>query len=250
MIPATGLQRFCRIFVPFKESYMRIGIIDRTMFAVMSSTCVKELRKEHPEWNGRAIMRNARKRVVKMLKETPSIGSYSENCWKINLVGGAVWFAIYEAVEELYGRMPGELYSRMCNATYAIPIMAKKYATTPFFTQKYQDAYIKKIDRANKIKSEYNWATKYDKGPTPESLRIQFTCCGLCALATRTGHRDILPIMCKTDYTVADMMGVCLHRNKTLATGDVCCDYLYTKPGSEIEKQWQAEHTEGTFNSK
>ena len=120
---------------------MKIGIIDRAMFAVMSSTCVKELRKEHPDWNGRAIKRNARKYFIKMLKETPSIGSYIENCWKINLVGGAVWFAIYEAVEELYGRMSDELYSRMCNATYAIPIMARKYASTPFFTEKYQDAY-------------------------------------------------------------------------------------------------------------
>ena len=61
---------------------------------------------------------------------------------------------------------------------------------------------------------------------------------------------DILPIMCETDYTVADRIGVCLHRDKTLATGDACCDYLYTRPGSEIEKKWQAEHPEGTFNSK
>ena len=41
-----------------------------------------------------------------------------------------------------------------------------------------------------------------------------------------------------------------LHRDKTLATGDPICDYLYTRPGSEIEKQWQAEHPEGSFNSK
>lgn len=32
-----------------KPDAMRIGLIDRAMFAVMSSTCVKELRKEHPE---------------------------------------------------------------------------------------------------------------------------------------------------------------------------------------------------------
>ena len=46
---ATGLQGICPIFVPFKESVMKIGLIDRAMFAVMSSTCVEELRKEHPE---------------------------------------------------------------------------------------------------------------------------------------------------------------------------------------------------------
>ena len=46
------------------------------------------------------------------------------------------------------------------------------------------------------------------------------------------------------------MIGANLHRDKTLATSDTICDYLYTRPGSEIEKQWQAEHPEGTFNSK
>ena len=143
-----------------------------------------------------------------------------------------------------------ELYSKMCNATYAIPFMARKYASTPFFTEKYQDAYIRKIDKANRIRSEYNWTTHYEKGLTPDSLRIRFTTCGLCALATRTGHRDILPIMCRTDYTVADAIGTCLHRDKTLATGDPCCDYLYTRPGSDAEKEWQEEHPKGTFNSK
>ena len=229
---------------------MRIGLIDRAMFAVMASACIKELRKEHADWNGKAIRRNARRRFARMLKETPSIGSYRSNCWKMNLVGGAVWFSLYEAVEELYGRMSDDLYCKMCNATYAIPIMARKYASTPFFTEKYQDAYIHKIDNANRIRSEYNWTTHYEKGPTPDSLRIRFTTCGLCALATRTGHRDILPIMCRTDYTVADAIGACLHRDKTLATGDPCCDYLYTRPGSDAEKEWQEEHPKGTFNSK
>ena len=45
-------------------------------------------------------------------------------------------------------------------------------------------------------------------------------------------------------------IGACLHRDKTLATGDSCCDYLYTRPGSEAEKRWLAEHPEGSFISK
>lgn len=229
---------------------MRIGLIDRAMFTVMASACINALREEQADWDGGAIRRNARRRFKRMLKETPSIGTYSSNCWKMNLVGGAVWFSLYEAVETLYGRMSDRLYGKMCNATYAIPFMARKYASTPFFTDKYQDAYIRKIDKANRIKSEYNWTTHYEKGPTPDSLRIRFTTCGLCALANRTGHRDILPIMCRTDYTVADAIGVYLHRDKTLATGDFCCDYLYTRPGSDAEKDWQTKHPEGTFHSK
>lgn len=228
---------------------MKTGIIDRAIFAILSRTSVKELKKEHPEWDGRAIRRNAKKRFIKMIQETPSIGSYRENCLKINLVGGAVWFAIFEAVEELYGRMTNNLYFKMCNATFAMPIMKKRFQRMPFCSTAFQDDYAKKIDKANRIKSEYNWTSEYEKG-APDFAKMRFTTCGLCALAKRTGHMDILPVMCKTDYTVAQLLGVNLHRNRTLATGYSSCDYLYTRPGSEIEKQWQADHPEGTFHSK
>ena len=228
---------------------MRIEIMDRIAFSVVSNTCVKELVKVHPKWDSRAIKRNARPRFKKMLKETPPIGSNRQNCMKINLVGGIVWFAIYEAVEKQYGRMSDELYSKMCNATYTIPMMARKFRNIQFFSAEFQERYAKKIDKANRFKSEYNWTSDYGKG-APDFSTMRFTTCGLCALAIRTGHLDILPIMCRTDYTVASMIGANLHRNKTLATGDPICDYLYTRPGSEIEKQWQAEHPEGTFNSK
>ena len=82
---------------------MRIGLMDRAVFAVVSNVSVKALLKEYPEWNGRNIKRLARPRYQKMLRETPDIGSYSQNCLKICLTGGAVWFSIYEAVEALYG---------------------------------------------------------------------------------------------------------------------------------------------------
>ena len=228
---------------------MRIEIMDRIAFSVVSNTCVKELVKAHPEWDGRAIKRNARPRFKKMLCETPFIGSNRQNCMKINLVGGAVWLAIYEAVEVLYGRMPDELYSQMCNATYTIPMMARKFRNMQFFSAEFQERYARKIDKANQFKSEYNWTSDYGKG-APDFSTMRFTTCGLCALAKRTGHLDILPIMCRTDYTVASMIGANLHRDKTLATGDPICDYLYTRLDSEIEKQWQAEHPEGTFHSK
>ena len=223
--------------------------MDRAIFAVVSNVSVMELRKEHPAWSGRKIRHLARPRYLKMLQETPDIGSYRDNCLRICLTGGAVWFSIYEAVEALYGKMPDELYGRMCNATYGIRMMARKYRKTPFFDARYQDQYAVRMEKVLKIKSDFNWTPNYGKG-APDYSTMRFTSCGLCALANRTGHRDILPIMCSTDYTVAKLMGVNLHRDKTLATGDAFCDYLYTRPGSAIEKKWQEEHPQGSFHSK
>ena len=59
---------------------MQIEIMDRIAFSVVSKTCVKELVKEHPEWDGRIIKHNAKSRFKKMLQETPSIGSHRQNC--------------------------------------------------------------------------------------------------------------------------------------------------------------------------
>ena len=228
---------------------MRIELIDRIGFYIISKVCVEQLTEEHPEWDGRAIKRIAKRQFKQMLHDTPSIGTHLQNCMKMNMTGGAVWFAIYDAVEQLYGRMTDEQYQRMCNATFTLPLMVKRMKRMPFFNANFQTKYAKKLDKVNRIKSPYNWTAEYNTG-APDSFSIRFTTCGLCAFAKQTGHMHILPVLCQSDYTVADLIGVNLHRDKTLASGDPVCDYLYTRPGSEVEKQWQVEHPEGTFHSK
>lgn len=228
---------------------MRIELIDRIGFYFISKVCVKQLTEEHPEWDGRAIKRIAKRQFQQMLHDTPSIGTHRQNCMKMNLTGGAVWFAIYDAVEQLYGRMSLEQFERMAHATFTMPLMIHRMKKMPFFDANFQTKYAKKLDEVNRIKSPYNWTAEYSTG-APDSFSIRFTACGLCAFAKQTGHMHILPVLCQSDYTVAAMIGVNLHRDKTLASGDPICDYLYTRPGSEMEKQWQAGHPAGTFHSK
>ena len=228
---------------------MRIELIDRIGFYIISKVCVKQLTEEHPEWDGRAIKHIAKRQFKQMLHDTPSIGTHLQNCMKMNMTGGAVWFAIYDAVEQLYGRMSDEQFERMCHATFTMPLMVKRMKRMPFFNANFQTKYAKKLDKVNRIRSPYNWTAEYNTG-APDSFSIRFTTCGLCAFAKQTGHMHILPVLCQSDYTVAAMIGVNLHRDKTLASGDPVCDYLYTRPCSEVEKQWQAEHPEGTFHSK
>ena len=56
-----------------------------------------------------------------------------------------------------------------------------------------------------------------------------------------------IEIMDRIAFSLVSMIGANLHRDKTLATGDPICDYLYTRPSSEIEKLWQVEHLEGSI---
>ena len=86
---------------------------------------------------------------------------------------------------------------------------------------------MKRSERENRIDSPYNWQAHYKQGKADEEFTLYYTRCGLCELARARGHRD-----------------------KTLGSGDDCCYYYMTKPGSEAERRWQQEHPDGTFTSK
>ena len=224
---------------------MKYTLTDRLMWHFMQGTCYKVLRAEYPEWDYNLLRKAAKERFRDILTSTPSIGSYRENSLKKNLVGGMVWFAIYETAKERYGsQMSLPLYEKMCRASIAMPMMLRMARMTKPFTRKFQESMMKRSERENRIDSPYNWQAHYKQGKVDEEFTLSYTRCGLCELARKRGHMNLLPVMCKTDYITF------LHRNKTLASGDDCCLYYMTKPRSEAEHRWQDEHPDGTFINK
>ena len=81
---------------------MKYTLTDRLMWHFMQGTCYKVLRAECPEWDYHQLRKAAKNRFREILTSTPSIGSYRENSLKKNLVGGMVWFAIYETSKTDY----------------------------------------------------------------------------------------------------------------------------------------------------
>ena len=79
---------------------MKFTLTDRLMWHFMQGTCYKVLRAEYPKWDFHQLRKAAKERFSDILTSTPSIGSYRENSLKKNLVGGMVWFAIYETAKE------------------------------------------------------------------------------------------------------------------------------------------------------
>ena len=221
------------------------------MWHFMQGRCFKVLREECPEWDICQLRKEAKKRYREIVDATPSIGSYRDNSLKKNLTGGMVWIAIYETAKERYGeKMSIALYEKMCRYSIANPMMLKMARLSKPFTRKFQERIMRRSEHENRIDSPYNWQAHYKLGKVDEEFTLYYTRCGLCQLARERGHLDILPAMCLTDYIMFEAMGVILHRDKTLASGDDCCHYYMTKPGSGAEKRWQEEHPEGTFTYK
>ena len=171
---------------------MKFTLTDRLMWHFMQGTCYKVLRAEYPEWDFHQLRKAAKERFSDILTSTPSIGSYRENSLKKNLVGGMVWFAIYETAKERYGsQMSLPLYEKMCRASIAMPMMLRMARMTKPFTRKFQESMMKRSERENRIDSPYNWQAHYKQGKVDEEFTLSYTRCGLCELARKRGHMDI-----------------------------------------------------------
>ncbi len=227
---------------------MKFTLMDRLIWSKIAPTCLNTLKTHRPEWDTKAVGKAAKRRFKQIVEETPSIGSIKENPMRFSLNGSMVWFAIYEAAHERYGdSMDLELYGQLCHDSFSSPFFINQYKKKDMFSQATLDKRDRVAAQINAIDAEYNWQQQNIRGETPDEYTLIYTKCGICKLAERLGHKDLLPPMCKADYIVMDAAGVCLHRDKTLAHGDDCCLYYCTRKGSEAERRWQEAHPAGTF---
>ena len=89
------------------------------------------------------------------------------------------------------------------------------------------------IKKGNKASdSEFNWKAEFIKGRDEEEYTIIYKQCGICALAKKENHPELVKYMCVLDTLSVDMFGGVLYRTKTLAEGKDCCDFYICKKGS------------------
>lgn len=232
---------------------MKYELSERMVWWMMIHPICKVIKEEHSEWDMALLKKRAKRRYREIVEGCDDIGHAWQNTFRMNLVGGAMWFAFYEAANGIIedggnmdeslmfdGGMDLQLYEKICNASIAS--MGWMYKHTRLFNPKKQKGMIDKYLKANHMKSDYNWHTTIVPTGRTDKLDLYFSRCGLCVLARRLKHQELLPVMCKTDYIVASFTDANLHRFTTLAAGDDRCYYEYTQKGSEAERQWQKEH--------
>ena len=76
----------------------------------------------------------------------------------------------------------------------------------------------------------YSWNMDFLPYPDGSGYEARFTRCGICTLMGELGIREIVPAMCRLDYTMAEAGGACVfERRYTLASGGPYCDCGYRK---------------------
>ena len=69
------------------------------------------------------------------------------------------------------------------------------------------------------------WDFNFDKNLHKDGFYYHFTRCPMEKFARENGYLDLLPLCCGIDHIVIGKKRAVLHREQTLATGGVMCDY-------------------------
>ena len=79
-------------------------------------------------------------------------------------------------------------------------------------------------------RNPYSWNMEYLPYPDGSGYEARFTSCGICRLMGELGLSDLVPAMCRLDYTMSEAGGASeFVREYTLASGGPYCDCGYKK---------------------
>lgn len=79
-------------------------------------------------------------------------------------------------------------------------------------------------------RNPYSWNMEFLPYPDGSGYEARFTKCGICALMRELGLFDLVPAMCRLDYTMSEAGGAAdFVREYTIASGGPYCDCGYRK---------------------
>lgn len=79
-------------------------------------------------------------------------------------------------------------------------------------------------------RNPYSWNMEFLPYPDGSGYEARFTACGICTLMRELGLYDLVPAMCRLDYTMNEAGGASdFVREYTLASGGPYCDCGYKK---------------------
>ena len=173
------------------------------------------------------ITREAKPRYRKIIAKLPEFEKADR--FKMNIVNCAMLSAFLlsmktmppvEQLTEYYGQAmmirPMKRFCRMSGK--------KKFSDKDIRGMK-ATAELKAADR-----NPYSWNMEFLPYPDGSGYEARFTKCGICTLMKELGLYEMVPAMCRLDYTMSEAGGVSdFVREYTLASGGPYCDCGYKK---------------------
>ena len=87
-------------------------------------------------------------------------------------------------------------------------------------------------------RNPYSWNMDFYLYPDGSGYEARFTACGICTLMRELGLYDLVPALCRLDYTMSEAGGASdFVREYTLASGGPYCDCGYKKKREGNERK-------------
>ena len=175
----------------------------------------------------KAVTKEAKPIYKQILARVPEFEK--EDRFKMNLVNCALLVAF---VRSMQTRPTVEALTRFYSAAmmnaptrWFCRMSGKQKFTEKDIRAMWQTAALRAADR-----NPYSWNMDFLPYPDGSGYEARFTTCGICTLMREEGLFDLVPAMCRLDYTMSDAGGRSdFVRQYTLASGGPYCDCGYKK---------------------
>lgn len=127
------------------------------------------------------------------------------------------------AVIGLFGDDPND-YMAKCGVKWLHKNGVNALCMSP---DKVQDQKVRESIASQTSTYELDWKFHYEKGV--DEFYNTYTECGICKLGKRENCFEFVPCLCNMDERNYRNEGGQLHRTKTLAQGDECCNFHVTR---------------------
>jgi len=175
----------------------------------------------------REVARRAKPKYKEIIRGLPEFEKADR--FKMNLVNCAMLSAFVLSMPQRPAVEPLTDYYAKSMMTGPMQWFCRKSGKRKF-TQKDIEgmkatAALKAADR-----NPYSWNMEYHEYPDGSGYEARFTRCGICTLMRELGLYDLVPAMCRLDYTMNEAGGASdFVREYTLASGGPYCDCGYHK---------------------
>lgn len=202
---------------------LKYGIYAKAVELLCFKPALARLAVLRPEMDMKQYKRAVKREYKAMLLRTPDIGGSS---LEMNLYIAAFVFSLHKAEPE---KITPDIVNEMVTAVFDSPFMVKAHANKKctLFTDKVQDQKVKESIASQTSTYELDWKFQYEKGV--DEFYNTYTECGICKLGKRENCFAFVPCLCNMDERNYRNEGGELHRTKTLAQGDTCCDFHVTR---------------------
>lgn len=206
---------------------LKYGAFAKAVEMMCFKPALNRLKELRPEMDMKIYKKKVKNEFKAMLCRTPDIGGSS---LEANLYIAAFVFSLHKAEPE---KITPAIVDEMVTAVFDSPFMVKahKNKKCTLFTDKVQNKKVRESIASQNSKYELDWKFEYKKGV--DEFYNTYTECGICKLGKRENCFEFVPCLCNMDERNYRNDGGQLHRTKTLANGDECCNFHVTKIKSD-----------------